>query len=301
MPFLALARRQFELLGEGALRVSAPAKLNLNLLVGPLRTNGYHSLDSYVAKVALYDELTLRCRDDGRLTFACEGADCGADEQNLALRAARSLQQRVLSRRPPAGADMRLSKRIPPGAGLGGGSSDAAAALLGLQKLWGLDFVPEDLAALAAGLGSDVPLFLDGPACRMTGRGEAVEPVAVHDLVAVVIFPDVGCPTRVVYRAYDDVPHELPAQLDAAQLRRLPSEWRGLLRNDLAEPACRVSPAFAEAFDAARDAAGLPVHVSGSGSALFMLCDDEDEARRAISGLPEALRSRAQMVRRNPW
>jgi 4-diphosphocytidyl-2-C-methyl-D-erythritol kinase len=271
------------------------------------RADGFHDIHSVVAKVTLYDELTVRPRGDGRVGFSCSGADCGPDERNLARRAALLLHDRAAERAAGApGADVALAKRIPPGAGLGGGSSDAAAVLAGLNELWRLGLTPEELSAAAAELGSDVPLFLGGPCSRMTGRGERLEPLAVHDFRAVLIVPEASCRTEEVYRAYDAISAERapapPTDLDVERLAaEPPSRWRQLLRNDLAPAAREVSPAFDEAFARLSAAVSRPVHVSGSGSAMFILCDGEAEAAGAAAGLPAALRERAVIVAPNPW
>ena len=221
---------QFVPLATG-LRVHAPAKINLNLLVAPRGEDGYHPIDSIVTRIALYDEIDLLPRRDAALRLTCPGADCGADEQNLALRAARLLAEG----REVGGVDITLTKRIAAGRGLGGGSSDAAAVLAGLRALWGLNVNDDELSSLGGELGSDVPLFLGPPAARMTGRGEKLQRVAVHSLVAVVISPDFMCATADVYRAFDDAPPPMGEQIDMRLFAKPPSQWRGLLVNQLTE------------------------------------------------------------------
>ena len=289
------APRLCELEG-GRLRVAAPAKINLNLLVGPARADGLHPVDSYVAKITLYDSLTLAPRDDGQIALTCSGAECGPDEKNLALRAAKALAR---GRRAP-GADIDLLKRIAPGKGLGGGSSDAAAVLHGLNVLWELGLAPSELARLAASLGSDVPLFLGAPAARMTGRGECIEPIAVHNFWAVLCLPDAACATAEVYRAFDDAPAEPAAQFDAALLAQPPATWRHLLRNHLAPAAERVCPALESICQEISRRAALPVHLTGSGSAMFMLCDSSDEASDVMGRIAE-VNCRSIVVAANPW
>ena len=122
-------------LSPDALRLHAPAKINLNLLVGPRREDEYHSVDSCIAKISLYDSLQFRRRHDGEITLHCHGLSCGAVEDNLVMRAARMLADL----QPVPGVDISLVKNIPSGGGLGGGSSDAACTLAGLNELWGLN------------------------------------------------------------------------------------------------------------------------------------------------------------------
>ncbi len=279
--------------------VRAPAKINLNLLVGPKRADGFHPLDSLVAPISLHDRIELTARDDGRVVFRCEGIDCGPDESNLALRAAG-----LLADHPRAGGvDIVLWKRIEPGKGLGGGSSDAAAVLRELDALWSLDVPGQRLVELAAELGSDVPLFLAEGPVRMTGRGERIEPIAVHPGVVVLLLPEAFCATGAVYAAFDEdvLPSAAPTcawhaaggQLDLARLRdEPPSSWRGELVNHLGPAARRVSRALAEAWDQLAGALDVPVHLTGSGSGLFVLCDDAAEGRSIVDRLPPALADR---------
>ncbi|HUS92605.1 MAG TPA: 4-(cytidine 5'-diphospho)-2-C-methyl-D-erythritol kinase [Phycisphaerae bacterium] len=301
IPELLPPRERFEELHGGALHVAAPAKINLDLRVGPRREDGYHGLDSIVAKVTLYDLVLLRPREDGRIAFRCDGADCGPDESNLALRAARLLAEAAGD---VPGADLSLTKAIPPGKGLGGGSSDAAAVLDGLNELWSLGFPAERLAGLAARLGSDVPLFLGPPAARMTGRGERIEPANVHPFVAVLHLPGVACSTAEVYRRFDQLPPpdagpRLPALEDLAGSP--PAAWRSALRNDLAAPALAVSGELRRVHELLREAVGLPVGLTGSGSGLFVLCDDQAEARTVVGRIPPGLGGRTVLVGPNPW
>jgi len=289
--------RQVEVLGDGSLRVLAPAKINLNLLVGPRRQDGYHSLDSIVAKVSLYDEVELRPRDDDKLLFAAEGMADSPHEGNLAYRAAVLLSPEAGGR----GAEIRLTKAIPVGRGLGGGSADAAAAIAGLNELWRLGLPASRLAKIGASLGSDVPLFFGAAASRMTGRGENVEPVRVHPFFAILLLPPFGCSTAAVYRAFDDAPPEPGEQLDVAALTGPPSRWRGRLVNQLALAAGRVQPRVAEILSELGCALPVPVQLTGSGSAMFLLCDDLAEARELASMIPSTIDCRKIVVEGNPW
>ena len=294
---------QTRTLPNGHLAVAAPAKINLNLLVGPRRSDGFHGVDSYVSKVTLYDFLDLHPREDGQIRFSCSGADCGSDQQNLALRAARLLAEG----RDIPGADLALLKHIPPGRGLGGGSSDAAAALIGLNELWHLGLSVDDLMPLAASLGSDVPLFLGGHACRLAGRGELISPLAVHPFWAILYLGPFACSTAEVYRAFDALPapagsHAWPhGQLDSTLLQTPPSQWRGRMVNQLLPAAQTVTPALAEACRRLQSLLGVPLCMSGSGSALFVLADSPAEGQNILATLPSDLRAHCRLVAQNPW
>jgi len=315
--------------------VRAPAKVNLNLLVGPRRADGFHDLDSLVVKISLYDELSIVPSE--AITLTCAGADCGEVESNLVYRAAMLLREHALDRGWAAGeslgARIHLVKRTPPGKGLGGGSSDAAAALLGLWRLWGLDRIASPsaeaaLSPLAAQLGSDVPLFLAPSACRMTGRGEILQPLDVAPMAMALFLPDLFCATPAVYRSFDSARLPLlrssnfaeqaelrrasqlaaapdastaPAalaerQLDAACLRLPPSRWRARLVNDLFPAAGRVCPELADLQARIQSHTDIPILMTGSGSALFAPCDHRAEAARLLESLPPDLQRHATVV-----
>ncbi|MEB3333682.1 MAG: 4-(cytidine 5'-diphospho)-2-C-methyl-D-erythritol kinase [Cyanobacteriota bacterium] len=155
-------------------RVIAPAKINLHLEVLGLRPDGFHELAMLMQTVDLADGLRFAERADGRLTLGCDRSDLPLGPDNLIIQAAERL--RAHAGQPGLGADMVLEKRIPIGAGLAGGSSDAAATLVGLDALWGLETPRAALAELAAALGSDVPFCLEGGAQLCFGRGERLEP-----------------------------------------------------------------------------------------------------------------------------
>lgn len=299
-----LARPRRAALPGGGLRLAAPAKINLDLYVGPRRANGFHPLDSLVAKVALYDEIVLTPRTDGRIALRCDGADCGPDADNLALRAARLLAGDLPGGQTVGGAEIHLAKAIPPGRGLGGGSSDAAAVLAGLNEVWNLALPPGRLAELGAQLGSDVPLFL-GPACsRMTGRGERLAPAIVRPFVALLHVPEAACPTGAVYRAFDALPdagRPISARPELPLSARPPSRWRDQLRNDLTAPAIAVCPPVGQAMSELSRLLAAPVCLTGSGSAMFVLCDTPAEAGDLFRRLPPHLASRTLLVQRNPW
>lgn len=285
-------------LRPGCLLLQAPAKINLSLHVKPLGPDGYHPLDSLVAKVTLCDRIELQRLDEDRVLLDCAGASCGPAEKNLAFRAAELLREQTGGGR---GVAIRLEKRIPPGAGLGGGSSDAAAVLAGCNELWGLQRGPGELASLAARLGSDVPLFLGRACSRITGRGEGVEPMEVYPFHAVLVLPELFCSTAEVYRLFDEMGTPSEANLESAVFRQPPSRWRGELLNDLAGPACRLCPQLAELRRELSEATGLPVSVTGSGSGLFLLADDRHQAEEILRQVPPSIRARCRLVQRNPW
>lgn len=289
--------RQIEVSSDGELTLYASAKINLNLLVKAGRDDGYHSLDSIVAKITLYDMVKLRARDDGQIKFQCSPLDCGPNEQNLAYRAAKLLS----TGRKVGGADISLDKHIPPGSGLGGGSSDAATVLVGLDKLWRLGLAADELAEVATELGSDVPLFLGPPASRMTGRGERLELVTVHDFAVILYLPDFACSTGDVYREFDRAPQQPTRQLSPETFSAEPSKWRAELINQLTVAACETCSRLKPAMEKFSTAAGIQAHMTGSGSAMFILCDTPDQAQSIIARLDDPIRGHCLVARMNPW
>lgn len=269
--------------------IEAPAKVNLTLRVLGTRPDGYHELESVVAAVTLGDRLTFRPAED--LTLTCDGGDVPSGEENLVLKAARLLGQSCHVR---LGARVHLEKRIPPGRGFGGGSSDAAATLAGLNVLWNVGQSREALARLGARLGSDVPLFFGCAVSVMRGRGERIEPVpkAAPRWWLVLAWPDFGCPTPAVYASYDRLPAAGPGRPAATaildHLGGAAREAAPFLVNDL-EPAARRLRPEGPQVRAILESAGAPaVGMTGSGSAYFALTDTEVDARH----LAEAVRAR---------
>ncbi|NLF32168.1 MAG: 4-(cytidine 5'-diphospho)-2-C-methyl-D-erythritol kinase, partial [Planctomycetes bacterium] len=276
----------------------APAKLNLILRVGSLRRDGFHPLDSIVTKITLYDSLIFAPRPDDAVTLVCDDPTLPTDEANLVVRAARRLQG--LGAR--GGADIELRKRIPAGAGLGGGSADAAVTLRILNDLWSAGLDGGALAALAAELGSDVPLTLGGGASRMQGRGERLTAATVAPFAAVLVTPPVHASTAAVYAAFDAMGGGPLEAVDPEALARGPaSQWSGRLVNDLFAPACRVCPEIADWVSRLEAATGRRTHMTGSGSALFLLADDQTHALSLYDRLDPQARRCARVVTQNPW
>lgn len=264
-------------------RRSAPAKLNLTLRILGTRPDGFHELESLVTRIDLCDTLEVVPQEDGRYQFECDDPTLPADGTNLVLRAARALARHGATNH---GADFRLYKRIPAGAGLGGGSSDAAATLLLLNEAWGLECPQADLIELGAKLGSDVPLFFHGPRCLVRGRGEIIDEVAVplHGWVTLLL-PPLCCATPTVYRAWDSLATSTAhptADRVLAALRTAggsAADLMPLLFNDLTPAAYAAYPELEQWAVRAAETAGGPVGMSGSGAALFRLYDTEHEAR----------------------
>lgn len=261
----------------------APAKLNLSLLVSPPRSDGYHPLESLVQTVAWCDLLDVEPGEEGTDTYE------SGFEDDLVERALAELRKRHTV--PPLA--LKLVKDIPVGAGLGGGSSDAAAALLAGASVAGLDrsVLPE----VALSIGADVPLFLTGGTLHMSGIGEVIEAArSLEDFAVAIVVPDFQLSTKDVYRRWDTM--EGPVG-DAIPEERLPPSLRGGMptRNDLLPAALDVEHRLGDFISDVSSAWGTPVAMTGSGSACFGYFATLDEASDAASAV-SALVSEARGV-----
>ncbi|MBI4003992.1 MAG: 4-(cytidine 5'-diphospho)-2-C-methyl-D-erythritol kinase [Candidatus Omnitrophica bacterium] len=263
----------------------APAKLNLYLRVLGQRPDGYHEIETLFERIDLADELTFTAARTLSLTCSDSSLSCGED--NLVIRAARALQQAAGT---AAGARIQLTKRIPIAAGLGGGSSDAAAALSGLNDLWQLGLARARLIELAARLGSDAPFFLqDAPFAIGRGRGERCDPVeSAASLAHVLVVPKARLATKDVY---DNAQFSLTAPTPSLTMivHALSNGSLGELAtglwNDLQPEAIRRCPSITVLVAQLRDRGCLGVSLSGSGPAVFGLCRDLSHAQDVAAGL----------------
>ncbi|WP_250003249.1 4-(cytidine 5'-diphospho)-2-C-methyl-D-erythritol kinase [Actinoplanes sp. M2I2] len=293
---------------HGPVRVRVPAKINLHLGVGPLRTDGFHELNTVYHAISLFDELTARAGDTLTLTMEGEGAGTLAlDETNLILRAAKALAARA---RVPAYARLHLRKTIPLAGGLAGGSADAAAALIACDLLWGTGMAREDLAEIGATLGSDIPFLLHGGTALGTGHGEAISPILArpttwHWVVAVA---DGGLSTPEVYRKLDELrdgswpPKALgdADELMSALRQRDPEVLGAALGNDLQPAALALRPELADVLKAGSEAGAVAGLVSGSGPTCVFLATDGAHAGRVAAGLNAAGVCREAVTARGP-
>jgi 4-diphosphocytidyl-2-C-methyl-D-erythritol kinase len=270
-----------------AVMVWAPAKVNLFLEVLAKRPDGYHEIATLMAAVSLFDTLEFKEDPSGEIHLQCDHPDLPSGPENLVCRAADLLRRR---RGVDAGVHFRLRKRIPLAAGLAGGSSDAAATLAGLNRLWRLGLSTAELAELGAELGSDVAFFFSPLVAWCTGRGERVEPLRLgKPLFLVLACPGVGVSTAQVYRGVT-VP-ERP--VDGAAVRAAVMAGDAVvigrcLHNRLqpvAEGMCPEVLALRRRLEALAPAGVL---MSGSGGTVFALCRDHGEALRIVRALAPA-------------
>jgi 4-diphosphocytidyl-2-C-methyl-D-erythritol kinase len=251
----------------------APAKLNLFLHVTGRRADGYHELQTLFQLIDLCDTITISLRGDGLIERPAGPAGV-APEADLTLRAALALKQATGTRQ---GADLRVHKRIPQGAGLGGGSSDAATTLLVLNELWGCRLSLQDLASLALPLGADVPVFIQGSSAWAEGIGERLTPVSLPEAWYVIIYPGVGVSTREVFQS--------PELTRNSPLITIRAFFQSGGRNDC-EPVVRArSPEVAAAIDwLAREGSA---RLTGTGSCVFAARSSAADAERLAARVPD--------------
>jgi 4-diphosphocytidyl-2-C-methyl-D-erythritol kinase len=270
--------------------VRAPAKINLVLSVGAARADGFHPLDTIYQAISLYDDVTVTDADAWSVAADSDGVDLAGvplDEGNIAIRAGRLLAtHHGLDR----AAHVHITKGIPVAGGMAGGSADAAATLVALDRLWSLRTPDHDLLALAAELGSDVPFALVGGTARGTGRGEVVARLEDDSALWWVVVPDAtGLSTPAVYREFDLAPgigsgRPAPTWSDVDYPTVVAS-----LRNDLQDPALRLRPELVATRDALTEAGADAVLLSGSGPTFLGLTATRDDAHDVVDRLPERL------------
>lgn len=262
------------------------AKLNLTLRVGPRRADGYHEVRSLMQSIALHDTVTISERR-GPFGLQCRTPGVPSDQSNLAWKAAAALWKALGREGDPRDAHVKIEKAIPSQAGLGGGSANAAAALVGLNTIWGGKMSRRDLTRLGATLGSDVPFFLQGGTALATGRGEDLYPVDdIHRMGVIVIKPSFGVATADAYRWLDeDRAAGLPDSHDSGRDVELGWPSGGVpLVNDLMAPVARRHPGIGEMVDACLAEGAYGALMTGSGSAVFGLFS-EAAATKAVKRL----------------
>jgi 4-diphosphocytidyl-2-C-methyl-D-erythritol kinase len=245
----------------------APAKLNLFLHITGRRADGYHELQTVFQFVDHGDSLFFGLRSDGAVRRP-DGPAGVAEDNDLTVRAARALQAATGC---PQGVDIRIDKRIPMGAGLGGGSSDAATTLVALNRLWNTGLDQDHLAAIGLGLGADVPVFVRGTAAWGEGIGEQLTPIELPEPWFLVLTPAVHVDSGEIFRAAE-LPRSTP---------RISREMflAGSTRNDCERVTCARHPLIAETLQ--RLGAHGPARMSGTGSSVFCPFATREEALRA--------------------
>jgi 4-diphosphocytidyl-2-C-methyl-D-erythritol kinase len=257
-------------------RVQAPAKINLTLRVLGTHPDGYHELRTMFQSLALHDTLTFRAAP-GPFVIECRDPRCPTDASNLVWKAAELLWRAARHRRAMGGVRVEIRKRIPQQAGLGGGSSDAAASLRALNLLWQLSMSDDRLSAIARDIGADVAYFLEGGTVLGVDRGDVLFPLQDRqDAAVVLVLPDFGVSTKDAYGWWDAARESVLASSKPGR-RTVSSEWV----NDLQGPVTSRHPVIGSFVSRLRRAGAFYAAMSGSGSALFGLFDAREGADAA--------------------
>ena len=269
----------------------APAKINRELRIGAVRSDGFHEILSRFASIDLADRLTAEPSPAG-IALSCDDTSVPSDERNLVVRAAKLLSSRLGT---APGVRLRLEKRVPSGAGLGGGSADAAVTLGLLASLWKAEILPGELPDLAAQLGSDVPFFLVGGEADVSGRGEVVAPREDRPGVELLVFvPPFTIATAAVYAAHRRAHSGRGVLPERLEIERSGRFFGG---NDLESAIFEVRPEMGRLLAAAR-AVSAEAAITGSGSAIVLYQPAADAATLLAAGTPGCRVYRARTLGR---
>lgn len=271
-------------ISDDVVRAYAPAKINLRLKILAREVSGYHQLETIFCTVGIADSVEI-VRTGTEIEFDVTGADLGSPQENLVYRAARAFFD--ITRIQP-GVRIQLHKEIPAGAGLGGGSSDAATTLLALNRLYGEPLQPDALARIGAALGSDIPFFLAGTSCALAwGRGERLFPLPTPPTAPILlVIPNFQISTPAAYQMLAEAREE---RVEVPQPARLAPDitgsWATITRyaeNDFQTPTFNRYPLLRAIKVALQDAGATISMLSGSGSAVFGVFPDEHTRQTAI-------------------
>jgi 4-diphosphocytidyl-2-C-methyl-D-erythritol kinase len=275
------------------IRLLAPAKVNLTLEVLGKRPDGYHDIESLVQKVSLYDRITIREVPESGVHLTCSDPAVGSGPDNLVYQAARLFMD--ATGRSGNGVAIDLEKQIPHGAGLGGGSSDAASVIMGLNSLWDLSLPLEEQERIAVQIGSDVPLFLHPSPSLISGRGEVVTPAPARIRACfLIVFPGFSVSTQWAYSNFrltkdhltkDHGKYTLSGLQKAGEGELPPNRWQDFLVNDLETAVRKKHPEIGRCIEDLLLLGAGASQMSGSGSAVFGLFEDRLTAQKAASSL----------------
>ena len=297
-------KKQIEPVGDGVL-VRAPAKINLSLLVSDRRADGFHEVETLMAKVNLYDELLIEPGQKSGIEVIAKGPQWAPQgKENLVYRACEMLLEHCDKK---ANLKITLVKNIPAGSGLGSASSDAAAALIAVNRLLELSVEQAKLTEIAAMLGSDVAFFLGGPLAFCTGKGEKIKKIdKKFDFLALFLLPDVSVSTKEVYANYK--PNQGLFDKLQSRINRYIQKYRFDLVSKMCANMLEIScfslyKELAELKSEVESQGFGPLCLNGSGSAMFHMFDytDKETAQRSSSEFEEKFGCGSTLVRNNSW
>lgn len=304
MNYSNLEKPQFET-AHRQLVVNAPAKLNLYLLIAGKRPDGYHEIDTVMSKISWYDQVAFeKCAEKG-VFLNCKGEFWAPEnEDNLIIKASQALEK-ATGFTPSV--KITLIKNIPAGTGLGSASSDAAATLLGLNKLYDLGLSGSELASIAAQFGSDTAFFTSSPVAQCKGRGEILTEIQTnYNFDAIVIIPNISVSTVSVYKSYKHdaaVYEKAAAKICPLMAQGKLSQAASLGINMLAKTCFELNPELGSLAENLSNALGKPVVLSGSGSAFYAIIDKclQESIEEKMRFIENRLGCKSILVSNNRW
>lgn len=303
MNFRERQMQQFEQTDTGLI-VRAPAKINLSLLIAGKRADGFHELETVMAKIDWMDELIFEPTDREGIELVCAGPYWAPDgEENLVYRACRTACEKA-GKRPEL--KVTLKKNIPAGTGLGSASSDAAAALLGVNRVMNLGLSFDELTPLAAELGSDVAFFLGGPLAFCEGRGEKIRPIEKNaEFEAILIVPNISVSTKDVYVNYchnKTLFDTLHTKINPLLKKKSVDSVAKICANMLETSCFQLHPELERLKKRIENLCQRQICLSGSGSALFMIFDKNDPlSKPCLQEMEESVGCECRIVNNNRW
>jgi 4-diphosphocytidyl-2-C-methyl-D-erythritol kinase len=294
---------QFEF-ANNALLARAPAKINLYLLVADKRPDGFHDIETLMAKITFYDELFFETGKAEGIELICNGLWSPAGGDNLVYKAC-DIFYKTINKEPSV--KITLTKSIPAGSGLGGASSDAATTLLALNRLYQEPVAASKLFSMAAELGSDVPFFLNGPQALCSGRGEKISKLDnIFSFLALVVLPDVSVSTKMIYENFQvDLPlfEALKERIKPFLSKNRVDLVQKMCANMLAKTCFALNNKLALLKTEIENICRLPASLSGSGSALFVVLADKDyrKAKYLQREVESSLDCNSIIVFNNQW
>ncbi len=309
-----VCKEQFEVINDGLL-VRAPAKINLSLLIAGKRPDGFHEIDTIMAKINFYDEIFIEKGERTGIELICKGPEWAPEgEDNLVYKAAqlllentgRAYSAEAAAKAGKADIKITLTKNIPAGSGLGSASSDAAATLIGLNKYLNLQLPDSRLAELAVQLGSDVTFFLGGPLAHCSGKGEKIEKICKNfNFLALLVLPNISVSTKMVYEKYEHdsgLYNNLNVRITSYLQKNRIDLVLKLCANMLQNSCFSLHNELAELKDKIESSGFAPCCLSGSGSAMFYIMDtDESKAKQNKLKLEKETGCGTLIVRSNDW
>jgi len=290
---------------ENGLTVLAPAKINLSLLVSGKRKDGYHNIETIMAKLNWYDELVLERTQKAQIEFVCTGPRWSPEgKENIVYKACSKLLE-YCGRNE--GVRIILKKNIPAGSGLGSGSSDAAATLIGVNRLFGLGMGKEKLAEIALQLGSDVPFFLNGPLALCSGRGEKIKKFGIKfDFLALLVLPDISISTKMVYENYkhdESLYRSISEKINLFIEKKRIDLIAKICANMLQTSCYALNERLKELKERIESLIGERICLSGSGSSMFCLMkrQQEDKAEIIRHKISEIIGCEIIVSKNNRW